>query len=139
MEKQLSNLYIKRLKNKLSDYSTTYKFKFKGNEYYPADKEEYEFEYYYDLDDLCQIIKHHFGIYIDTEEYTDEDIWNMFVEALELTRRDGAFDSFLDGLVEEEKKFCEKAFKDIAYEQFEEVYTDEKDDEEEEKRLEAED
>lgn len=131
MKKRLSNFQIKRLKNKLSHYSTTYTFKFKGNEYYPADKEEYEFEYYYDFEDLCQIIKHHFNIYIDTEEYKDKDIWNMFVEAFELANRDDAFDSFLDGLIEEERKFCEETLEESAYEQFDEVYTDEKDDEEE--------
>lgn len=44
---------------------------------------------------------------------------------------DDAFDSFLDGLIEEERKFCEETFEENAYEQFDEVYTDEKDDEEE--------
>lgn len=129
METNLTNRYLSWLNNKLYDFSIIYKFKFKGNEYYEEDDQIYTFEYYFTFEDLCLILKHHFRIYIDTEDYSDKNIWNLFAETFDLINSEDAFDILFEALIEEETEFCQEIFKEKAYEQFEEAYTEEMDDE----------
>ena len=129
METTLTNRYLSWLKNKLYDFYIEYKFKFKGNGYYEEDDQVYTFEYYFTFEDLCLILKHHFRIYIDTEEYSDKDIWNLFAETFDLVDREYVFDDFFEALIKEEEDFCQETFKEKAYEQFEEAYEEEIEDE----------
>lgn len=126
-ETNLTNRYLSWLKNKLYDFSIIYKFKFKGNEYYEEDDKTYTFEYYFTFEDLCLILKHHFRIYIDTEDYSDKNIWNLFAETFDLIDKPYVFDDFFESLIKEEAEFCQETFEESAYEQFEEAYTEEMD------------
>lgn len=129
IETTLTNRYLSWLKNKLYDFSITYNFKFKGNGYYEKDDQICTFEYYFTFEDLCLILKHHFRIYIDTEEYSDKDIWNLFAETFDLVDREYVFDDFFEALIKEEEEFCQETFEEKAYEQFEEAYEEEIEDE----------
>ena len=129
METTLTNRYLSWLKNKLYDFYIEYNFKFKGNKYYEEDDQVYIFEYYFTFEDLCLILKHHFRIYINTEEYRDKDIWNLFAETFDLVDREYIFEDFFEALIKEEEDFCQEAFKEKAYEQFEEAYEEEIEDE----------